>query len=49
MLSESLRLQLADTTVKVLELEPPSVATDLMPGQKDSAVATLNHLDPHGK
>ncbi len=39
MLSESLRLQLADTTVKVLELEPPSVATDLMPGQKDSAFA----------
>jgi len=39
MLSESIRLQLAGTTVQVLELEPPSVATDLMPGQRDSAVA----------
>jgi uncharacterized oxidoreductase len=36
MLSESLRLQLADTTVRVLELEPPWVQTDLMPGQADS-------------
>ncbi|PXY30619.1 SDR family oxidoreductase [Prauserella flavalba] len=33
MLSESLRLQLAGTSVKVLELEPPSVRTDLLPGQ----------------
>ncbi|WP_258725000.1 SDR family oxidoreductase [Cellulomonas sp. NS3] len=39
MLSESLRLQLAGTSVQVLELEPPSVATDLMPGQRDSAIA----------
>ena len=39
MLSESLRLQLADTSVRVVELEPPSVATDLMPGQRDSAFA----------
>jgi short-subunit dehydrogenase involved in D-alanine esterification of teichoic acids len=39
MLSESIRLQLADTSVKVLELEPPSVATDLMPGQKESDFA----------
>ncbi len=38
-LSESLRLQLADTTVGVLELVPPSVATDLLPGQKDSDFA----------
>ncbi|NGY65252.1 SDR family NAD(P)-dependent oxidoreductase [Lentzea sp. NEAU-D13] len=36
MLSESLRLQLADTTVRVAELEPPMVQTDLMPGQADS-------------
>ncbi|MEV6604599.1 SDR family NAD(P)-dependent oxidoreductase [Kutzneria sp. NPDC051319] len=36
MLSESLRLQLSDTTVKVLELEPPSVRTPLMPGQEDN-------------
>ncbi|HOV99856.1 MAG TPA: SDR family NAD(P)-dependent oxidoreductase [Rhodoglobus sp.] len=94
MLSETVRLQLASTSVKVSELQPPSVATDLMPGQKESefampldefiteviglieaepdakeiqvervkflrypeargdydkTVATLNHLDPHGK
>lgn len=35
MLSESIRLQLADTSVRVLKLEPPSVATDLMPGHQD--------------
>ncbi|WP_223628717.1 SDR family oxidoreductase [Microbacterium sp. EST19A] len=39
MLSESLRLQLAGSTVKVIELEPPSVQTDLMPGQRDSDFA----------
>jgi uncharacterized oxidoreductase len=39
MLSESVRLQLADTGVQVIEIEPPSVATDLMPGQKDSPIA----------
>jgi uncharacterized oxidoreductase len=39
MLSESLRLQLADTTVRVAELEPPMVQTDLMPGQADSEQA----------
>jgi short-subunit dehydrogenase involved in D-alanine esterification of teichoic acids len=39
MLSESLRLQLADTPVRVVELEPPAVATDLMPGQRESAFA----------
>jgi short-subunit dehydrogenase involved in D-alanine esterification of teichoic acids len=39
MLSESLRLQLADTTVKVVELEPPPVRTSLLPGQEDSEVA----------
>ncbi|MFJ9351198.1 SDR family oxidoreductase [Streptomyces sp. NPDC101237] len=94
MLSETLRLQLAGTTVKVVELEPPSVATDLVPGQRESSfampldefiaevvtlietqpdareiqvervkflrygeargdydetVATVNHLDPHGR
>jgi short-subunit dehydrogenase involved in D-alanine esterification of teichoic acids len=36
MLSESLRLQLADTSVRVVELEPPSVRTDLLPGQADN-------------
>jgi len=39
MLSESLRLQLADTSVRVLELEPPSVQTDLLPGQADNSHA----------
>jgi uncharacterized oxidoreductase len=39
MLSESLRLQLAGTGVEVLELEPPAVATDLMPGHKDNPFA----------
>ncbi len=39
MLSESLRLQLAGTSVRVVELEPPSVATDLLPGQRGSAFA----------
>ncbi|SFR25697.1 Short-chain dehydrogenase involved in D-alanine esterification of teichoic acids [Lentzea waywayandensis] len=36
MLSESLRLQLADTSVRVVELEPPAVQTDLLPGQAES-------------
>jgi short-subunit dehydrogenase involved in D-alanine esterification of teichoic acids len=39
MLSESIRLQLADTTVKVVELVPPSVRTGLLPGQEDSEIA----------
>ncbi|PWH05496.1 oxidoreductase [Brachybacterium endophyticum] len=36
MLSESIRLQLEGTGVRVLELEPPAVQTDLMPGQAES-------------
>ncbi|MFF7604859.1 SDR family NAD(P)-dependent oxidoreductase [Streptomyces parvulus] len=36
MLSESVRLQLADTSVKVVELVPPSVRTGLLPGQEDN-------------
>ena len=39
MLSESIRLQLADSSVKVVELVPPSVRTSLMPGQEDNEVA----------
>ncbi|MBE3014656.1 SDR family NAD(P)-dependent oxidoreductase [Microbispora sp. NEAU-D428] len=39
MLSESIRLQLADTSVKVMELEPPSVRTALLPGQEDNELA----------
>jgi len=39
MLSESLRLQLAGTTVKVLELVPPAVRTSLLPGQETSEFA----------
>jgi uncharacterized oxidoreductase len=39
MLSESLRLQLADTSVQVIELVPPSVRTELVPGQQDNEAA----------
>ncbi|MCV7416926.1 SDR family oxidoreductase [Mycolicibacterium litorale] len=39
MLGESIRLQLADTSVKVLELVPPSVRTGLMPGQETNDAA----------
>jgi uncharacterized oxidoreductase len=39
MLSESVRLQLADTTVKVVELVPPAVRTSLLPGQEASQFA----------
>ena len=39
MLSESLRLQFADTTVKIVELVPPAVRTALLPGQEDSEFA----------
>ncbi|MFK0173211.1 SDR family oxidoreductase [Streptomyces sp. NPDC090306] len=39
MLSESVRLQFADTSVKIVELEPPAVRTALMPGQEESEVA----------
>jgi uncharacterized oxidoreductase len=39
MLSESLRLQLAGTSVGVLELVPPSVRTALLPGQEESEFA----------
>jgi len=39
MLSESVRLQLAGSSVKVVELEPPSVRTALMPGQETSDFA----------
>jgi uncharacterized oxidoreductase len=39
MLSESIRLQFADTTVQVVELVPPSVRTSLVPGQENSEIA----------
>ncbi|HWG01954.1 MAG TPA: SDR family NAD(P)-dependent oxidoreductase [Trebonia sp.] len=39
MLSESIRLQYADSPVQVIELVPPSVRTPLMPGQEISEVA----------
>ncbi|MDF2507831.1 MAG: oxidoreductase [Microbacterium sp.] len=39
MLSESLRLQLAETRVSVLELEPPAVRTALMPGHESNEAA----------
>lgn len=39
MLTESLRLQLADTSVKLVELVPPAVRTALLPGQETSDFA----------
>ncbi|MGW6274428.1 SDR family oxidoreductase [Streptomyces sp. NPDC055060] len=39
MLSESIRLQLADTSVRVVELVPPAVRTALMPGHQDNEAA----------
>jgi uncharacterized oxidoreductase len=39
MLTESVRLQLADSTVDLKELVPPAVATDLLPGQRESEFA----------
>ncbi|MEV4706063.1 SDR family NAD(P)-dependent oxidoreductase [Actinoplanes sp. NPDC049316] len=39
MLSESIRLQLADTSVKIVELVPPAVRTELLPGQETSEFA----------
>lgn len=39
MLSESVRLQLTDTSVKIVELVPPAVRTGLLPGQEDSDFA----------
>lgn len=39
MLGESLRLQLAGTSVKVVELVPPAVRTSLLPGQENSEFA----------
>jgi uncharacterized oxidoreductase len=39
MLSESVRLQLADTSVRIIELEPPAVRTSLLPGQENSEFA----------
>jgi short-subunit dehydrogenase involved in D-alanine esterification of teichoic acids len=39
MLSESIRLQLAGTSVKIVELQPPSVRTSLLPGQEDNEMA----------
>ncbi|SBT52497.1 SDR family oxidoreductase [Micromonospora auratinigra] len=39
LLSESIRLQLADTGVKIVELVPPAVRTGLLPGQEESEFA----------
>lgn len=39
MLTESIRLQLADTNIEFKEVIPPSVATDLLPGQRESSFA----------
>ncbi len=47
LLSEGLRLQLADTSIQVIELVPPSVQTDLMAGQRDNphAMPLEDYLD----
>ena len=39
MLSESIRLQLVDTSIEVKELVPPGVRTALLPGYEDSAAS----------
>jgi uncharacterized oxidoreductase len=39
MLTESVRLQLADSTVELKELVPPAVRTELLPGQQESDAA----------
>jgi len=39
MLSESIRLQYADTSVQIIELVPPSVRTELVPGQETNEAA----------
>ena len=39
LLSEAIRLQYADTSVQVIELEPPSVQTGLVPGQETNELA----------
>jgi hypothetical protein len=39
MVSESIRLQLAGTSVKITELVPPSVRTALLPGQETNQTA----------
>ena len=39
LLSESIRLQYADTSVQVIELVPPAVRTALLPGQETSEFA----------
>ena len=39
LLTETLRLQFADTGIGFLELVPPAVATELLPGQSQSPVA----------
>lgn len=43
MLSESIRLQLAGTSVRIVELQPPSVRTALVPGQESSEFAMDRH------
>src|ERR1700743_3091562 len=44
MLTESLRLQLRDSSVRLKELVPPAVRTDLVPGQREN-----DHAMPLGE
>jgi len=39
LLSEAIRLQYADTSVQIIELEPPSVRTGLLPGHETNEAA----------
>jgi uncharacterized oxidoreductase len=59
--TQSLRHQLRNSTIEVLELAPPAVATDLMPGQRNNpnsmplaeyiaeSMAIMGGTPPHGE
>lgn len=44
-LSEAIRIQLSDTSVKVIELAPPAVATDLLPNPAHPGVPLDDYAD----
>lgn len=45
-LTESIRLQFAGTSVRILELVPPAVRTDLMPGHSEAEHEAGRHRAP---